>query len=148
MVKVIVEICSAVIASVQASLTYAATITNFAPTMPFDEAFKYGSCVAKASSAWKVRPTLVLAVIQKESQWRPCVVSKTNDFGLGQLHRTNPTKEQRKALLDGCSNIFFTTEFLATRGLAAYNPGSPRHRMSVLRIERKLNRKRQTFSIP
>ena len=114
-----------------------ATILRLAPTTPPPKAAEWGTCVAAAATRARVNPSVIMAVIQHESQWRPEVVSVTNDYGLGQIHcpsawcSRKPTAAQRSELLNPCSNIAMVAEFLKTRGLQAYNPGRPRYAATI-----------------
>jgi soluble lytic murein transglycosylase-like protein len=113
-------------------------IGSVAPQLGGPVIAEYAVCSAAASTKHQIPVERLVAVVQHESQWRADVISPTADYGLGQLHRTRPTAAERAALLDGCTNLDLTAEFLATRGLRAYNPGNPRHFGSVSRIEKRL----------
>lgn len=118
----------------------AAAILHLAPATPPARAAEWGICAAASARRHGIKTNLLVAVVQRESQWRPEVVSNTNDWGLGQLHcpgrwcgRT-PTRDERAALLDACTNLDRTAWFLRHRGLRAYNPGSPHHENATLRL--------------
>jgi soluble lytic murein transglycosylase-like protein len=103
----------------------------------------------------------IAAVIDHETRWRAGAVSRTNDFGLGQIHCPSrwcsrvPTAAQRRALLDPCHNIHITAMELAhKRGLcrrrggdcreggyvALYNPGQPTYLGSIRKLEARFRR--------
>jgi soluble lytic murein transglycosylase-like protein len=129
---------------VRTALTLFAAITSLKPDLPAHQAAEFSTCIASAAAKQKVPASLVAAVIHRESQWRHDAVSSTNDYGLGQIHcpspwcATRPSSAELAQLLDPCSNIHMTAEFLATRGLRAYNPGSPAHAQSVRRIAARI----------
>lgn len=108
-------------------------------------AVEHAICVAQAAPAAGVPWERVVAVVKHESDWDTNAVSRTNDWGLGQIHcpsRFCPrelTPEDRTRLLDGCTNIRYTIDVLRG-GIRAYNPGSPRHAETVGRIEKRIRR--------
>lgn len=124
----------------------AAAILHLAPATPPAQAAEWSVCVAQASARHGVNWPTIVAIITVESRWNPSVVSRTNDYGLGQLHCPSPrcarvpTPKQRAALFDGCTNIEWTTDFLRRRGVRAYNPGNPRHAGMVESLARKIDR--------
>jgi soluble lytic murein transglycosylase-like protein len=127
------------------TLVAAAAIFNFAPSTYPPTVMEWGACVAVSSARHRVPVDLLVSVIQHESQWDPEATSHTHDFGLGQMHcpskwcrKAEPDEAERGRLLDPCTNIDMTAEFLRTRGLKAYNPGSPQHAQSVLALARKV----------
>ena len=62
-----------------------------APHVAPEDARLYATVIQKEADRWDVDPLLVLAVIQRESGWNPRARSKTNDWGLMQVHVSKTT---------------------------------------------------------
>jgi hypothetical protein len=121
----------------------------------------YAACMISAERAYHVRWQRLAAIIQHESQWRPALVSATNDYGLGQHHcpsffcRRHPSGLTRSVLLEPCSNIQLTAQELAHKRarcrhhagcrdyVRLYNPGNPTYAAQIHRWERRFDRAAQ-----
>src|SRR5579884_1045662 len=88
------------------------------PRMTPPKAAYYAACMVRAETEYNIPWTRLAAIIQHESQWRPALVSETNDYGLGQHHcpsffcAKHPGPMAKAALLDPCTNIQLTAEEL------------------------------------
>ncbi len=59
--------------------------------MPVVQAESYASHIQRESLRWDLDPLLVLAVIHRESRFTTTAKSKTNDYGLMQVHVSKTT---------------------------------------------------------
>jgi soluble lytic murein transglycosylase-like protein len=125
------------------------------PQMTPPRAAYYAACMVKAEQEYNMPWPRVAAIIQHESQWRPALVSQTNDYGLGQHHCPSffcgrrPGPMVKAALLDGCTNIQLTAEELVRKRVHCkkkhgckdyvklYNPGNPTYADQIHRWEAK-----------
>lgn len=86
----------------------------------------------------------LVALVYKESRWKPQAKSPTNDYGLGQIHcpgpycARQPTVEQLARLFDPCSNLELTAKMIRDKGLKRYNPGNPSYAERVQAVVRRL----------
>ena len=113
----------------------------------------YAACMVRAEQEYNVPWPRLAAIIQHESQWRPGLVSRTNDYGLGQHHCPSffcgrrPTAVVKAALLDPCTNISLTAEELVRQRarckknknckdyVKLYNPGNPTYAAQIHKWE-------------
>lgn len=125
------------------------------------DAATLGICLVDASRRHELPWQQLAAVVHHESMWRRDARSHTNDYGLGQIHcpskycRQKPTPEELARLFDGCTNLGYSAELLASKKaicrkvggacsgggyIRFYNPGSEVYLSAVLRIERRIQR--------
>ena len=112
----------------------------------------YAACLVRAEEAHQIAWTRIAAIVQHESQWREHLISKTNDFGLGQHHcpsffcSRHPSAVERAALLEPCTNLLLTADELAHERarcrrshcgdyVRLYNPGTPSYSAAIARWE-------------
>jgi len=127
------------------------------PRVTPPQAAYYAACMVAAEQTYGVPWSRLAAIIQHESQWRTTLISRTNDYGLGQHHcpsffcARRPKGLERSALLEPCSNIQLTAEELARKRFACrrrhcgnyvklYNPGNPTYAAQIARWEAKFKR--------
>ena len=115
----------------------------------------YAACMVRAEQEYRIPWPRLAAIIQHESQWRPALVSRTNDYGLGQHHcpsffcKRRPTPIVKAALLDPCANIQLLAEELVRKRarckrnktckdyVELYNPGNPTYSAQIHKWEAK-----------
>jgi len=120
-----------------------------------DTASRYGDLIDREAARYGIEPELVIAVIHAESRFRAWARSRTNDYGLGQLHVSSTTRPEyvgREHLLyDPALNIRLTVRALrmwrvyhrrrcsegSHHWVSHYNQGT---RVFRLRYERKVLR--------
>jgi len=68
-----------------------AAILWLAPQVGPADARLYGEVIRQEAERWDVDPLLVVAVIHRESRWDPRARSRTNDWGLMQVHVSRTT---------------------------------------------------------
>jgi len=125
------------------------------PQVTPPKAAYYAACMVRAEAEYSIPWTQLAAIIEHESQWRPQLISQTNDYGLGQHHcpsffcRRRPAPAVRAALLDPCTNIQLVAEELARKRarchrkkncrdyVTLYNPGNPTYATQIERWQTK-----------
>lgn len=68
-----------------------AAILWIAPQVPRSTASRYAEIIRREARRHELDPLLVVALIQRESRWRPRAKSRTHDFGLLQVHVSRTT---------------------------------------------------------
>ena len=79
------------------------------PTLGEDRVREYAVLIVRESHKQKISPVITAARTQVESRFRPHKISRTNDYGLMQLHVSRTTRPKwigrEKELLDPETNI-------------------------------------------